>query len=53
MGDYTPLNIDRFLDKAEANRHIVRESMAGWCSAFREIAIAHSAIMTPDVIKAN
>lgn len=54
MGDYKPLlDIDRFLDKAEANRRILRESMAGWCSVFREITIAHNAIMTPDVIKAN
>jgi len=53
MGDYEPLDIDRFLDKAEANRRILRKSMAGWCSVFREITIAHSAIMTPDVIKAN
>jgi len=53
MGDYKPLDIDRFLDKAEANRRILRKSMAGWCSVFREITIAHSAIMTPDVIKAN
>ena len=54
MGDYEPLpNLDRFLDKAEANRRICRESMTGWNSAFREIALAHSAIITPGVIKGN
>src|SRR5450759_4198479 len=54
MGDYKPLlNLDRFLNKAEANRRILRKSMGGWCSVFREITIAQNAIMTPDVIKAN
>lgn len=53
MGDYKPLDIDRFLDKAEANRRILRKSMAGWCSAFQEITMAHSAVMTPGIIRLN
>lgn len=54
MGDDKfSLDIDRFLDKAEANRHILRRDNPGWCSAFRDISTAHATIMTPDAIKAN
>lgn len=51
--DEPSLSLDRFLDKAEKNRHILKEAMAGWYSAFQEIAIAQSAIMTPDVIRTS
>lgn len=54
MGDGEPsLSLDCFLEKAEKNRHILKDAMAGWYSAFQEIAIAQSAIMTPDVIQTN
>ena len=46
-------NLDRYLKEAESNRHVQKEVMAPWFSAFQEIVIAQNAIMAPHVIKAD